>query len=65
MVSVSTPAAPIQTRFFSIYENIYNRQESFALAAELGHFGPFDKAFFFAEKSFRDPIKINPGNIKV
>jgi hypothetical protein len=48
MVSVSTPAAPIQTRFFSIYENIYNRQESFALAAELGHFGPFDKAFFFA-----------------
>ena len=35
----------------------YNREEFFALAAEHGHFGPFDKAFFFAEKSAGDPIK--------
>ena len=41
----------------------YNRQEFFALAAEHGHFGPFDKAFFFAEKSFADPVKRNPGSI--
>ncbi len=43
----------------------YNRQEFFALAAELGHFGPFDKAFFFAEKSSGDPIKRNFRGIKV
>jgi hypothetical protein len=43
----------------------YNRQEFFALAAELGHFGPFDKAFFFAEKSSGDPTKRNPGGITV
>jgi hypothetical protein len=42
----------------------YNRQEFFALAAELGHFGPFDKAFFFAEKSSDDPIKQNSGIMK-
>ena len=41
----------------------YDRQEFFALAAEHGHFGPFDKAFFFAEKSFADPIKRNPRSI--
>ena len=41
----------------------YNRQEFFALAAEHGHFGPFDKAFFFVEKSFADPINRNPGSI--
>jgi hypothetical protein len=41
----------------------YNRQEFFALAAEHGHFGPFDKTFFFAEKSSGDPIKRNPGSI--
>jgi hypothetical protein len=35
----------------------YNRQEFFALAAEHGNFGPFDKVFFFAEKSAGDPIK--------
>lgn len=35
----------------------YNRQTFFALAAEHGHFGPFDKALFFAEKSKDDPIK--------
>jgi len=39
----------------------YNRQEFFALAAEHGHFGPFETAFFFAEKSSGDPIKGNPG----
>jgi hypothetical protein len=41
----------------------YNRQDFFALAAEHGHFGPFDKAFFFAEKSSGDPIKRYPGII--
>ena len=41
----------------------YNRQEFFALAAEHGHFGPFDKAFFFAEKSSGDPIKRNAEDI--
>jgi hypothetical protein len=35
----------------------YNRQDFFALAAKHGHFGPFDKAFFFAETSSEDPIK--------
>ena len=40
----------------------YNRQEFFALAAEQGHFGPFDKAFFFAEKSFDDPLERYPGS---
>jgi hypothetical protein len=34
----------------------YSRQEFFSLAAEHGHFGPFDKAFFFAVKSYGDPI---------
>jgi len=34
----------------------YNRQDFFALAAELGHFGPFDKAFFFSEKTSQDPL---------
>ena len=43
----------------------YNRQEFFALAAEHGHFGPFDKAFFFAEKSAGDPIKRYHAGIKV
>jgi hypothetical protein len=37
----------------------YNRQDFFALAAEHRHFGPFDKAFFFAEVSSTDPIKRN------
>ena len=41
----------------------YNRQEFFALAAAHGHFGPFEKTFFFAEKSSGDPIKRNPGSI--
>lgn len=41
----------------------YHRQEFFALAAEHGHFGPFDKAFFFAEKSSGDPIKRNAEDI--
>lgn len=35
----------------------YTRSEFFELAAEHGHFGPFDKAFFFAEKSFDDPLE--------
>jgi hypothetical protein len=39
----------------------YERQEFFSLAAEHGHFGPFDQTFFFAEKSFDDPTKGNPG----
>ena len=43
----------------------YNRQEFFALAAEHGHFGPFDKAFFFAEKSAGDPIKRYDAGSKV
>lgn len=43
----------------------YNRQDFFALAAEHGHFGPFDKAFFFAEKSSDDPIKKNHGDIRL
>jgi hypothetical protein len=38
----------------------YSRQEFFALAAKHGHFGPFDKAFFFAKQSSQDPIKRNP-----
>ncbi|WP_319406997.1 hypothetical protein [uncultured Desulfosarcina sp.] len=38
----------------------YNRQEFFVLAAEHGHFGPFDKVFFFAEQSAVDPIKKIP-----
>jgi hypothetical protein len=42
----------------------YERLEFFALAAEHGNFGPFDKTFFFAEKSSHDPIKSNPGGIQ-
>jgi hypothetical protein len=38
----------------------YNRQDFFALAATHGHFGPFDKALFFAVTSSEDPIKRNP-----
>ena len=34
----------------------YNRQEFFALVAEHRHFGPFDKAFFFSEKTSQDPL---------
>ena len=34
----------------------YNRQDFFALAAEHGHFGPFDKTFFFSEKTSQDPL---------
>jgi hypothetical protein len=43
----------------------YDRQDFFVLAAKHGHFGPFDKAFFFAEKSSGDPIKGNHGNIQL
>jgi hypothetical protein len=43
----------------------YDRRDFFALAAEHGYFGPFDKAYFFAEKSTGDPIKKNPGDIKL
>ncbi len=43
----------------------YDRQEFFALAAEHGHFGPFDKALFFAEKSSSDPIKKNLDDIRL
>ena len=35
----------------------YSRQDFFVLAAEHGHFGPFDKAFFFAKQSSQDPIR--------
>ena len=42
----------------------YNRQEFFALVAAHRHFGPFDKTFFFAEKSAGDPIKRYPGSVK-
>ena len=34
----------------------YERQDFFVLAARHGHFGPFDKTFFFAERSAVDPI---------
>ena len=34
----------------------YNRQDFFALAAEHGHFGPFDKTLFFSEKTSQDPL---------
>ncbi len=37
----------------------YSRLEFFSLAAEHGHFGPFDKEFFFAETSSRDPLTRN------
>jgi len=44
----------------------YNRQEFFALAAELGHFGPFDKDFFFAEKTSQDPqLPLRPLHEKI
>jgi hypothetical protein len=36
----------------------YERQEFFALAAKHGHFGPFDKVFFFSQKTPQDPLKI-------
>ena len=42
----------------------YHRQDFFALAAKHRHFGPFDKAFFFAEVSSTDPIKRNPEGIQ-
>jgi hypothetical protein len=35
----------------------YDRQEFFALAAKHAHFGPFDKAVFFAKTSSSDPLK--------
>jgi hypothetical protein len=41
----------------------YHRQDFFALVAAHRHFGPFDKAFFFAETSSTDPIKRNIGII--
>jgi hypothetical protein len=34
----------------------YNRQEFFASAAKHRHFGPFDKTFFFSEKTSQDPL---------
>jgi hypothetical protein len=34
----------------------YNRQEFFALVAEHGHFGPFDRMLFFAETASTDPL---------
>ena len=35
----------------------YTRLEFFTLMAEHGHFGPFDKAFFFAESLSQDPLE--------
>lgn len=35
----------------------YTRLEFFTLAAENGHFGPFDQAFFFGKNSVHDPLK--------
>ncbi|BBO83659.1 hypothetical protein DSCO28_42250 [Desulfosarcina ovata subsp. sediminis] len=40
----------------------YTRMRFFTLAAEQGHFGPFDKAFFFAPTTPRDPIKRDPAS---
>lgn len=34
----------------------YSRQAYFAKVAETGHFGPFDKDFFFAETTSTDPL---------
>lgn len=34
----------------------YSRLEFFTLAAQEGHFGPFDKSFFFTETTQSDPI---------
>jgi hypothetical protein len=42
----------------------YERQVFFALAAAHGHFGPFDKALFFAEQSSIDPIGSSPKGIQ-
>lgn len=36
----------------------YSRLEFFQLVASEGHFGPFDKDFFFAETSEEDPLKV-------
>ncbi|MCP4686552.1 MAG: hypothetical protein GY859_00785 [Desulfobacterales bacterium] len=36
----------------------YSRLEFFELFAEHGHLGPFDKAFFYAEASKRNPLTI-------
>ncbi len=35
----------------------YSRLEFFELFADNGHLGPFDRAFFFAETSSRDPLR--------
>jgi hypothetical protein len=35
----------------------YDRQAFFALAAEHGHFGPFDRNFFFSEAASGDPLQ--------
>lgn len=35
----------------------YTRMEFFRLASEKGHFGPFDKTFFFTETLDHDPLK--------
>lgn len=38
----------------------YPRQAYFAMAAESGHFGPFDRTLFFAETSLTDPLTLIP-----
>ena len=38
----------------------YSRQAYFAMAAETGHFGPFDRVFFFAETTSTDPLAAIP-----
>jgi hypothetical protein len=40
----------------------YTRLQFFTLAAEQGHFGPFDKVFFFANTIPRDPLTFDSGN---
>jgi hypothetical protein len=34
----------------------YEREEFFTLVAEHANFGPFDKTFFFSEKTTQDPL---------
>jgi len=38
----------------------YSRQTYFAMAAETGHFGPFDRGLFFAETASTDPLSHMP-----
>ena len=39
----------------------YSRQTYFVMAADAGHFGPFDKKLFFADTTSTDPLEASPG----